>query len=73
MLQVKAAAEESILRELPEATILRPAVMVAPERKLSSHTHSASLSMLPWPKPAICPSVPSDASSEVLVKEKAIL
>ena len=31
---------------------------------------SAALSMLPWPKPAIWPSVPSDASSEVLAKEK---
>lgn len=26
--------------------------------------------MLPWPKPAVWPSVPSDASSEVLEKEK---
>lgn len=32
---------------------------------------SASLSMLPWPKPAIWPSIPPDASSEVLMKEKA--
>lgn len=31
---------------------------------------SASLSMLPWPKPAVWPSLPPDASSEVLVKEK---
>ncbi|XP_024156970.1 trafficking protein particle complex II-specific subunit 130 homolog [Rosa chinensis] len=35
--------------------------------------NSASLSMLPWPKPAIWPSVPPDASSEVLAKEKIIL
>ncbi|XP_050368156.1 trafficking protein particle complex II-specific subunit 130 homolog [Argentina anserina] len=35
--------------------------------------NSASLSMLPWPKPAIWPSVPPDASSEVLSKEKIIL
>nr|GEZ35520.1 trafficking protein particle complex II-specific subunit 130 homolog [Tanacetum cinerariifolium] len=35
-----------------------------------SPVNSASLSMLPWPKPAIWPSVPSDASSEVLAKEK---
>ncbi|KAL6553444.1 hypothetical protein OROGR_007286 [Orobanche gracilis] len=33
----------------------------------------ASLSMLPWPKPAIWPSLPSSASSEVLAKEKMIL
>jgi len=26
--------------------------------------------MLPWPKPAVWPLVPPDASSEVLVKEK---
>ncbi|KAI3755817.1 hypothetical protein L1987_55624 [Smallanthus sonchifolius] len=38
-----------------------------------SPVNSASLSMLPWPKPAIWPSVPSDASSEVLAKEKMIL
>ncbi|KAM1311019.1 hypothetical protein PS2_007524 [Malus domestica] len=35
--------------------------------------NSASLSMLPWPKPAVWPSVPPDASSEVLAKEKVIL
>ena len=35
--------------------------------------HSASLSMLPWPKPSIWPSVPSDASSEVLGKEKVCM
>uniref|UniRef100_A0A5B6YWR6 TRAPPC10/Trs130 N-terminal domain-containing protein n=1 Tax=Davidia involucrata TaxID=16924 RepID=A0A5B6YWR6_DAVIN len=38
-----------------------------------SPVNSASLSMLPWPKPAVWPSVPPDASSEVLVKEKTIL
>ncbi|KAL4555003.1 hypothetical protein LXL04_037613 [Taraxacum kok-saghyz] len=38
-----------------------------------SPVNSAALSMLPWPKPAIWPSVPSDASSEVLAKEKMIL
>ncbi|KAF5780924.1 putative tetratricopeptide-like helical domain superfamily, TRAPP II complex, TRAPPC10 [Helianthus annuus] len=38
-----------------------------------SPLNSASLSMLPWPKPAVWPSVPSDASSEVLDKEKTIL
>lgn len=32
--------------------------------------NSALLSMLPWPKPAVWPLVPPDASSEVLVKEK---
>lgn len=31
---------------------------------------SALLSMLPWPKPSVWPSVPPDASSEVLAKEK---
>ncbi|GAV91304.1 Foie-gras_1 domain-containing protein [Cephalotus follicularis] len=38
-----------------------------------SPANSASLSMLPWPKPAVWPSVPPDASSEVLEKEKIIL
>ncbi|XAR56575.1 hypothetical protein NMG60_11037116 [Bertholletia excelsa] len=38
-----------------------------------SPVNSASLSMLPWPKPAVWPSVPPDASSEVLEKEKMIL
>ncbi|XWS09944.1 hypothetical protein CRYUN_Cryun39dG0033300 [Craigia yunnanensis] len=38
-----------------------------------SPVNSASLSMLPWPKPAVWPLVPDDASSEVLVKEKIIL
>lgn len=32
---------------------------------------SASLSMLPWPKPPVWPLVPADASAEVLAKEKA--
>ncbi|XP_024974314.1 NADH dehydrogenase [ubiquinone] 1 alpha subcomplex subunit 9, mitochondrial [Cynara cardunculus var. scolymus] len=34
MLQAKAAAEKSILSELPEATILRPAVMVGTEDRI---------------------------------------
>ncbi|KAF8401998.1 hypothetical protein HHK36_012949 [Tetracentron sinense] len=34
MLRAKAAAEEAILRELPEATILKPAVMVGTEDRL---------------------------------------
>ncbi|KAF8409326.1 hypothetical protein HHK36_005400 [Tetracentron sinense] len=38
-----------------------------------SPVNSAALSMLPWPKPAVWPSVPPDASSEVLAKEKASL
>ncbi|KAL1145834.1 hypothetical protein V6Z11_A11G326700 [Gossypium hirsutum] len=38
-----------------------------------SPVNSASLSMLPWPKPAVWPSVPDDATSEVVVKEKMIL
>lgn len=38
-----------------------------------SPANSASLSMLPWPKPAVWPSVPVDASYEVLEKEKTIL
>ncbi|KAG6689380.1 hypothetical protein I3843_11G169700 [Carya illinoinensis] len=38
-----------------------------------SPVNSASLSMLPWPKPAIWPSVPPDALSEVFSKEKMIL
>ncbi|KAL6999451.1 hypothetical protein U1Q18_000613 [Sarracenia purpurea var. burkii] len=35
-----------------------------------SPVNSAELSMLPWPKPAVWPSIPPDASSEVFVKEK---
>ncbi|XP_060190258.1 trafficking protein particle complex II-specific subunit 130 homolog isoform X1 [Lycium barbarum] len=35
-----------------------------------SPVNSAALSMLPWPKPGVWPSLPPDASSEVLVKEK---
>ncbi|KAL0301144.1 UNVERIFIED_CONTAM: Trafficking protein particle complex II-specific subunit [Sesamum radiatum] len=38
-----------------------------------SPVNSASLSMLPWPKPAVWPTLPSDASTEVLAKEKMIL
>ncbi|KZV53009.1 trafficking protein particle complex subunit 10, partial [Dorcoceras hygrometricum] len=38
-----------------------------------SPVNSASLSTLPWPKPAVWPSLPSNASSEVLAKEKIIL
>ncbi|GAU32716.1 hypothetical protein TSUD_101370 [Trifolium subterraneum] len=38
-----------------------------------SPVNSASLSLLPWPKPAVWPSVPADASTEVLDKEKLIL
>ncbi|CAL1408219.1 unnamed protein product [Linum trigynum] len=38
-----------------------------------SPVNSASLSMLPWPRPSVWPSVPIEASSEVLEKEKLIL
>ncbi|KAG8658031.1 trafficking protein particle complex II-specific subunit 130 homolog isoform X1 [Manihot esculenta] len=38
-----------------------------------SPVNSASLSMLPWPKPAVWPSLPADASPQVLAKEKVIL
>lgn len=38
-----------------------------------SPVNSASLSMLPWPKPPVWPLVPADASAEVLAKEKLIL
>lgn len=38
-----------------------------------SPVNSASLSMLPWPKPAVWPLAPPEASSEVFVKEKMIL
>ncbi|GJM95475.1 hypothetical protein PR202_ga12215 [Eleusine coracana subsp. coracana] len=34
---------------------------------------NASLSMLPWPKPATWPSIPPDSSSEIMAKEKMIL
>ncbi|OAY62625.1 Trafficking protein particle complex II-specific subunit 1 [Ananas comosus] len=36
-----------------------------------SPANSASLSMLPWPKPASWPVVPADGSAEILAKEKA--
>ncbi|GJN34821.1 hypothetical protein PR202_gb23519 [Eleusine coracana subsp. coracana] len=38
-----------------------------------SPINSASLSMLPWPKPATWPSIPPDSSSEIMAKEKMIL
>ncbi|RLM55205.1 hypothetical protein C2845_PM10G08580 [Panicum miliaceum] len=38
-----------------------------------SPVNSASLSMLPWPKPATWPSIPPDSSAEVMEKEKMIL
>uniref|UniRef100_A0A2P2KVT3 Trafficking protein particle complex II-specific subunit 130 homolog isoform X1 n=1 Tax=Rhizophora mucronata TaxID=61149 RepID=A0A2P2KVT3_RHIMU len=38
-----------------------------------SPVNSASLSMLPWPKPAVWPAAPPDASSEVIAKEKVML
>ncbi|XP_077243239.1 CLUB isoform X2 [Tasmannia lanceolata] len=37
-----------------------------------SPVNSAALSMLPWPKPGVWPSIPPDASSAVLTKEKMI-
>lgn len=37
-----------------------------------SPVNSASLSMLPWPKPAVWPLVPPDASADVSKKEKMI-
>ncbi|XP_057473874.1 NADH dehydrogenase [ubiquinone] 1 alpha subcomplex subunit 9, mitochondrial-like [Actinidia eriantha] len=42
MLRAKAAAEEAIMRELPEATIMRPAVMIGTEdRILNTWAHFA--------------------------------
>lgn len=38
-----------------------------------SPVNSASLSMLPWPKPATWPSIPPDSSAETMAKEKMIL
>ncbi|CAN6198343.1 unnamed protein product [Urochloa humidicola] len=38
-----------------------------------SPVNSASLSMLPWPKPATWPSIPPDSSAEVMEKEKMVL
>ncbi|XP_028548578.1 trafficking protein particle complex II-specific subunit 130 homolog [Dendrobium catenatum] len=37
-----------------------------------SPVNSASLSMLPWPKPAVWPLVPPEASADVLEKEKMV-
>ncbi|CAN6202119.1 unnamed protein product [Urochloa humidicola] len=38
-----------------------------------SPVNSASLSMLPWPKPATWPSIPPDSSAAVMEKEKMVL
>ncbi|KAG0521169.1 hypothetical protein BDA96_08G138300 [Sorghum bicolor] len=38
-----------------------------------SPVNSASLSMLPWPKPATWPSIPPDSSAEIMEKEKMVL
>lgn len=38
-----------------------------------SPINSAALSMLPWPKPGVWPSVPPDASPNVVAKEKLML
>ncbi|CAM8954601.1 unnamed protein product [Rhodiola kirilowii] len=38
-----------------------------------SPANSALLSMLPWPKPAVWPSLPPDSTSKVIAKEKMIL
>ncbi|CAK9206110.1 unnamed protein product [Sphagnum jensenii] len=35
-----------------------------------SPCNSAALSMLPWPKPAVWPAVPSDAAARILAKEQ---
>eukprot|EP01018_Ginkgo_biloba_P022070 Gb_23994 [translate_table: standard] len=37
-----------------------------------SSCNSAALSMLPWPKPAVWPSIPPDAAALVLEKEKVL-
>lgn len=47
-----------------------PDVALRSSNFLAPFLSSAALSMLPWPKPAVWPSVPPDASSEVFLKEK---
>ncbi|CAL5425579.1 unnamed protein product [Camellia sinensis] len=50
-------------------TFMRLAYLIGSDIERSP-VNSASLSMLPWPKPAVWPLVPPDASSEVFDKEK---
>ncbi|KAK4803647.1 hypothetical protein SAY86_003464 [Trapa natans] len=65
---------EGDLYSLCRLKFMRLAYMVGYGTYLErSPVNSASLSMLPWPKPAVWPSIPPDASSEVLAKEKMIL
>ncbi|CAL5390805.1 unnamed protein product [Camellia sinensis] len=52
-------------------TFMRLAYLIGSDIERSP-VNSASLSMLPWPKPAVWPLVPPDASSEVFEKEKGI-
>ncbi|KAL3849615.1 hypothetical protein ACJIZ3_011497 [Penstemon smallii] len=62
------------LYTLCRSKLMRLAYLIGYGSELErSPVNSASLSMLPWPKPAVWPSLPSDASSEVLAKEKMIL
>ncbi|KAE9585215.1 hypothetical protein Lal_00017845 [Lupinus albus] len=62
------------LYSLARVKFLRVAYLVGYGTDIErSPVNSASLSLLPWPKPAVWPSVPADASVEVLEKEKLIL
>eukprot|EP00268_Persea_americana_P056755 TRINITY_DN6742_c0_g1_i1.p1 TRINITY_DN6742_c0_g1~~TRINITY_DN6742_c0_g1_i1.p1 ORF type:complete len:1210 (-),score=246.92 TRINITY_DN6742_c0_g1_i1:638-4267(-) len=62
------------LYSLSRVKLMRLAYLIGYGMEIErSPVNSASLSMLPWPKPAVWPSVPPDASSSVLAKEKMIL
>ncbi|KAL4378016.1 hypothetical protein GQ457_02G037710 [Hibiscus cannabinus] len=61
------------LYSLCRTKLLRLAYLIGYGTEIErSPVNSASLSMLPWPRPAVWPSVPDEASSEVDVKEKML-
>ncbi|MBA0716558.1 hypothetical protein Golax_015378, partial [Gossypium laxum] len=59
------------LYSLCRIKLLRLAYLIGygTEIERSPVNRSASLSMLPWPKPAVWPSVPDDATSEMILQE----
>ncbi|XP_039029617.1 trafficking protein particle complex II-specific subunit 130 homolog [Hibiscus syriacus] len=61
------------LYSLCRTKLLRLAYLIGYGMEIErSPVNSASLSMLPWPRPAVWPSVPDEASSEVVVKEQML-
>ncbi|KAF9590459.1 hypothetical protein IFM89_035336 [Coptis chinensis] len=62
------------LHSLSRVKLMRLAYLIGYGTEIErSPVSSAALSMLPWPKPAVWPLFPPDASSEVLDKDKMIL